>query len=197
MSWAAVHIWSVDQATTCHEPVCDVNTNYSMLYHLRSPGGPERLWQLELKKSLFLHLPSLISNFVAKVSITFKWAGKQALPRVTGAPSLSTNTWKYVFRSKISGLPPGPCRSFLSFGANIQTNTCTTVPSKCCTLSAERPERHAQSTCTHTCTRCAEQVQVWVFSLTYLETSMEHFLTLKTKEALAVALVIHHLFSLA
>lgn len=35
------------------------------------------------------------------------------------------------------------------------------------------------------------------FSLTYLETSMEHFLTLKTKEALAVALVIHHLFSLA
>lgn len=116
-----------------------------------------------LKKNLFSSSPAWFLTLLRKVSITFKWAEKQALPRVTGAPSLCTNTWKYVFRSKISDLPPGPCRSSLSFGANIQTNTCTKVPSKCWVLSAARPQRRAECTCTYTCTRCAAQVQVQVF----------------------------------
>lgn len=97
--------------------------------------------QLEKRRALFAVSLAWFPTLLWKVSITFKWAGKQALSRVTGAPSLSTNMWKYVFRSKISGPPSGPCQSSVFFGTNTQTNTCTkepTLPDKYCTLAAVR-----------------------------------------------------------
>lgn len=60
-----------------------------------------------------------------RVFITCKQAGKQALSRFTGAPSLITNMRKYVFRSKISGLPSRPRQSSVFLSENIQANTCT------------------------------------------------------------------------
>lgn len=66
MSRAAVHMWWINQATTFHGPAPNVNTNYLMLFHLSSTGGPYTSSQLELKKAFFWHLAGLISNFVAE-----------------------------------------------------------------------------------------------------------------------------------
>lgn len=71
------------------------------------------------------HLLAWFLTLCWRVFITFKQARKQALSRVTGAPSLITNMLKYVFRSEISGLPSGPCQSSVFLSANMQTNTRT------------------------------------------------------------------------
>lgn len=83
------------------------------------------------------HLLAWFLTFWRRLFITCKQAGKQALSRFTGAPSLIANMWKYVFRSKISGIPSRPCQSSVSLSANMQTNTCTKghmLPSEHCIL---------------------------------------------------------------
>lgn len=141
--------------------------------------------------------------------ITCKQAGKQALSRLTGAPSLITNMWKYVFRSKISGLPWRLCQSSVVLSANMQTNTCIKghmLPCKYYMLT-----REDRITFTCVCKTCIVVIRacVSVFLCTLKFSpwnlwgwpsktgSMEHLPTLKTKESLGNALVIHHLFSLA
>ena len=95
---------------------------------------------------LYYLLPQFLTLWW-RVFITCKQAGKQALSRFTGAPSLITNMWKYVFRSKISGLPSRPCQSTVLLSANMQTNTCTKghmLPSKYCIHLGEN-----RNTCTY------------------------------------------------
>lgn len=109
----------------------------------------------------------------AEYFITCKQAGKQALSRLTGAPSLITNMWKYVFRSKISGLPLRLCQSSVVLSANMQTNTCIKghmLPCKYYMLTRE--DRIAF---TYVCKTCTVEIRAcaWVYFCVHLNFPLE------------------------